>query len=78
MNGKPVSLGFIQADIDTQLRTSRELLESIRELESTRDKLGEQKVIIEDVITRLSRLTQDLISNATRTGKTVADLVRNS
>lgn len=75
---KTVSLGFIQSDVNTQLRASRELLEAVRTLRSAIEKVApdtEAYKEIEHVIQKLVRLTQDLVQNATNTGKTVADIL---
>lgn len=75
---KTVSLGFIQSDVNTQLRASRELLEAVRTLRSAIEKVApdtEAYKEIEHVIQKLVRLTQELVQNATNTGKTVADIL---
>ena len=73
---KPISLGFIQSDVNVQLRASRELLDAIRRLDTA---IGSgDRQAIDEVIKILTRLTQDLVQNATRTGKTVAELLSGS
>lgn len=72
---KPISLSFIQQDVNQQLVIARDLLAAARRLRALKEASKPDPAEIEAIERLLVTTTDTLVENATKTGRTVAELI---